>query len=663
MKRYTILIVILLSFLFALQMRADSPLKFDPDSIPPAFSALKDQLYNPAAYYPLWYKMKKEIDAKGGDNAIDLYYLYRDRVSFHYEHSQLDSLRRYVPILKDLCLKVGDDYQYYLSWDLLCEFMLYSNLEEEAMAEHKKMQADATRRNSKIGLAFSTCRIGISYATRKEYDKAQPYIEQAMKEFEKMKCWNDYVGLAYNYIIVLLHNGKKQEALSTFLHLDSIANSFIAENNFKKYGRNILIIKDMASEVYSQLYKEPKDTLIQKKYLDEMEELYKKVPNESRIHYYNSKVQYATITKNYPELIAYQDSVAQYNIQCDNKVGLLHTYYYMSENLFTIHKYKEAYQTLRKYVDLNDSVYKEDFQKQLSEMSTRYNVNKLELEAQKARMVARNTQYYYACALIIILAVALLISIRFYLHKLKSNRLLRKQADDLMLANERVQKAQLVKSAFIQNMNHEIRTPLNAIVGFSECLATIPMAPEDMQEMCSTIKKNSDNLLKIISDTITIAHIDSDESTLNYQPISLDAFCSEVVLQMQEYAQPGVHLHYTPCETDTDLLSDRDVLNQILYNLLHNALKFTQSGEVELSYGVDSGKKELSIYVRDTGPGVSSELKEKIFERFYKVDDFAQGAGLGLSLCTVLAERLEARLYLDDSYHDGCLFVLVHPLK
>lgn len=344
-------------------------------------------------------------------------------------------------------------------------------------------------------------------------------------------------------------------------------------------------------------------------------------------------------------------------------VELLDAYYHMSENQAKAHRYKDAYETLRKYVVLNDSIYKEDFQKQLSEMSTRYNVNKLELDAQKARMEARNTQYYYACALIVILAIALLVGIRFYLHKLKSNRLLRKHAEELIEANEREQKAQLMKTAFIQNMNHEIRTPLNAIVGFSECLAMIPMEPEEIQEMSATIKKSSDQLLKIISDTIYIANIDSNKSVLSYQSISLHALCSGVILQMQEDVQPGVNLYFTPVEPDYYLSTDESILTQILTNLLHNALKFTQKGEVEISYQVDESANELRLYVRDTGPGVSSELKEAIFERFYKIDSFVQGAGLGLSLCRILAEGLGARVYLDDSYHEGCLFVVVHPIK
>ncbi|WP_294477807.1 sensor histidine kinase KdpD [uncultured Bacteroides sp.] len=663
MSRHFSLITIFFCLIFVLQMKAQQPTEFDSDSVPPVFSTLKEKLYSPTEFYPLWYKMKQDIEAKEGDKTQELYYLYKYKVSYHNLHCETDSLEKYIPVFRELCLKVGDLYHYYESWDLLCDIMLFSNSDEESIAEHQKMQEDATRRNNEIGLAFSTSRIGTNYATRREWGKAKYYFEQSMKVFEDMKLWDEYIMLTSNYITTLLHLGEKQKALSSFQHLDSIANSFIKENNIDKYGRRIVVIKGMALEVYSDLYKSPEDTLIMKKYLDETESWFWKVPNMPVSYLYNSRINYARITNNLPQLVAYQDSLAQYNIKTGNMVELLDVYGNMSENLYAVHRYKDAYLVLRKYVSLNDSVYKTNFQKQLNEMSTRYNVNKLELEAQKARMDARNTQYYYACALITILAIALLISIRFYLHKLKSNRLLTKQAQELVLANEKVQKAQLVKTAFIQNMNHEIRTPLNAIVGFSECLAQIPMEPEDIQEMSATIKKNSDQLLKIISDTISIANIDSEDSILNCQPVSINGFCSELIIEMQKYAQPGVNLYYTPGETDYSLNTDKNTVSQILNNLLHNALKFTQSGEVEVSYEVDSSGNELRMYVRDTGPGVSSELKEAIFERFYKIDTFMQGAGLGLSLCRILAERLGARVYLDDSYHEGCLFVFAHPIR
>lgn len=151
MKGYVILLVIFLTFLFTLQIEAKEQMKFDPDSVPPAFSELKAQIYNSEKYLPLWFHVQKQLEAKESDNTLDLYYLYRDRILFHYDNGELDSLKKYTPIFMDLCLKVGDEYQYYRCWDLLCELMLFSNLEEESIAEHRKMQDNAIER--KIGRA------------------------------------------------------------------------------------------------------------------------------------------------------------------------------------------------------------------------------------------------------------------------------------------------------------------------------------------------------------------------------------------------------------------------------------------------------------------------------------------------------------------------------
>lgn len=631
---------------------------FNPDSIPPSFAELKQFHSNPQKYFALWNKIKQSIDAQKEDKTVDYYFLYRDRTLFDYNRNNLDSLKKYTPLFKELCLKLNDEYHFYRSWELLCESLLFSNNLEEETKEHQKMYKDALDRNSKIGIAYSVNRIGMSYAVRDELTKAQPYIQQATQLFKEMERWNEYISQASNYIIILKNIGKQKEALETFLSLDSLANVFINEGNISDNTSRILMIKDMASETYH----EPKDTVILKKYLKEMEALYKILPNAPRLYLYNSKSKYADLRNDFSESITYLDSLAQHYIQNNNIINLLAVYNSMSKSLYQANQHKDAYLTLRKYVSLNDSINKEDFQKQLNEMSTRYNMNKLELDAQRARMEARNIQYYYACILIIVLIITIIIGIKFYLHKSKSNHLLQQQAQALIQANEKAHKAQLMKNAFIQNMNHEVRTPLNSIVGFSECLAEIPMKPEEVKEISVTIKKNSDNLLKIISDMLTIANIDSDENALTSQDIPLNTFCTDLTQEMSEFAQEGVNLYCTPCETDYCLKSNEDTIRQILTNLLHNALKFTQSGEVELSYQINNNRKEVRFYVRDTGPGVDKELKEKIFERFYKVDSFIPGSGLGLSLCRVLADRLKAQVYLDDSYQGGCLFVFTHPL-
>lgn len=659
MRNGLYLIVILCTFLLSTQTKAQKEVKFNQDSIPPAFSKLKTYYNQPEVYLSHWEKIKKDIDNKKGDKTTDLFYLYKDRNYFHYKHGDIDSMKKYTPIIKDLSLRLHNEAEYYRSWSLLCANIIYSNASEDDMRELDKMYNDALDRKSEVGLAFSLNEIANFYGANKNYAKALPYITQAMQLFEKLKFWDEYTPLCANYMVILMSMDKKQEAQNVFYHLDSLADVSLNTSTINMDTARILMIKDMASVVFT----EPQDTIVLRKYLTEMENLYRKSPHVSRIYLYSTKKEYATLKGDFDILLAYLDSCAEYYQNSHNMTNLKRMYNNKASALHQSHRYDEAYLMLRKYVSLSDSLYKNDTQKQLNELSTRYNMNKLELEAQNMSLKARNIQFLYACALIVVLITTLIIGIQFYRHKLKNNRLLRKQAQELQQANEKAQQAQLMKTAFIQNMNHEVRTPLNAIVGFSECLAEIPMSQEETREISATIKKNSDNLLKIISDMISIANIDSGDQRLTYQDIPVNKFANKLLQEMKEYIQPKVKFYYTPCQTDYILSSNEDIVHQILINLLHNALKFTSSGEVELSYEVDNKNNKLYFHVRDTGIGVKSELKEKIFSRFYKVDSFIPGAGLGLSLCRILAERIKARVYLDDTYHDGCLFTFEHPLK
>lgn len=659
MRNGLYLIVILCTFLLSTQTKAQKEVKFNQDSIPPAFSKLKIYYNQPEVYLSHWEKIKKDIDNKKGDKTTDLFYLYKDKNYFHYKHGDIDSMKKYTPIIKDLSLRLHNEAEYYRSWSLLCANIIYSNASEDDMKELDKMYNDALDRKSEVGLAFSLNEIANFYGANKNYAKALPYITQAMQLFEKLKFWDEYTPLCANYMVILMSMDKKQEAQNVFYHLDSLADVSLNTSTINMDTTRILMIKDMASVVFT----EPQDTIVLRKYLTEMENLYRKSPHVSRIYLYSTKKEYATLKGDFDILLAYLDSCAEYYQNSHNMTNLKRMYNNKASALHQSHRYDEAYLMLRKYVSLSDSLYKNDTQKQLNELSTRYNLNKLELEARGLSLKARNIQFFYACTLIVVLVAALIIGIKFYRHKLKNNRLLKKQAQELQQANEKAQQAQLMKTAFIQNMNHEVRTPLNAIVGFSECLAEIPLSKTETKEISATIKKNSDKLLKIISDMISIANIDSGDQRLTYQEIPVNELANKLLQEMKEYIQPKVKFYYTPCQTDYILSSNEDIVHQILINLLHNALKFTSSGEVELSYEVDNKNNKLHFHVRDTGIGVKSELKEKIFSRFYKVDSFVPGAGLGLSLCRILAERIEARVYLDDTYQDGCLFTFEHPLK
>lgn len=632
-------------------------MEFHPDSIPAIFKQLKEYYHQPSLYLSRWNEIKKSIDSKTENRDIDLYYLYQEWNFYHYYQGNVDTVKKYTPIIKDICQHLNYEKGYYKNWYYLCMSIIFSQKDKEGTEEINRMYNEAHSNKSKIGLAFSLNAMGDFYGTEKDYEKAKPHIEQAMRAFEELKYWNEYSTLAANYITILRHMEQYSEAKQTFYHLDSLAN--VSNHGKPLMGSTITaMIKDIAADIFTS----PQDTTILKKYMEELEELYRKHPSIPRMYLYNTKEKYATLKNDILTVIAYQDSCSRYYKSKHNMVNLKRIYHNMARNLQNIGKYKEAYEKLTAYTNLSDSLAMTDSRQQLNELSTRYNMNRLELEAKNISLQARNVQFIHACILILVLLSTLIIGVKFYLHKLKVNRILQKQTDELKQANDRAQRAQTMKTAFIQNMNHEIRTPLNSIVGFSECLAQIPMSPEETKEISATIKKSSDNLLKIISDMISIANFDSENETVSYTDISIDTFCHSIIHEMSEYTQAGVKLFYIPGEKDIILSSNEHIVHQICSNLLHNALKFTTSGEVELKCEADSQKKKLYFYVRDTGPGVNSQLKEKIFERFYKVDSFVPGAGLGLALCRVLAERIGAQVYLDDNYHTGCLFVFEHPL-
>lgn len=237
------------------------------------------------------------------------------------------------------------------------------------------------------------------------------------------------------------------------------------------------------------------------------------------------------------------------------------------------------------------------------------------------------------------------------------------QDKNLIAANEKIQKANEMKAVFIQNMNHEIRTPLNAIVGFSNIISDSSLTQEELKEISKTIKTNSDNLLKIISDMLSIANLESDGEEPHSVPFSVNECCEELINNARIFVNENTNLYSRLPDEDFTLVSDRKMIYKIIFNLLHNATKFTLKGNIELSYRIDASSKRILFLVRDTGIGIPKEKKEIIFERFYKVDSFTQGSGLGLSLCKIYAHRLKGEVYLDDSYQGGSLFVLMLPIS
>lgn len=205
------------------------------------------------------------------------------------------------------------------------------------------------------------------------------------------------------------------------------------------------------------------------------------------------------------------------------------------------------------------------------------------------------------------------------------------------------EKAEL-KQSFLANMSHEIRTPLNAIVGFSNILALDDgVSPEERLEYIGSINKNSDLLLKLINDILELSRIESGYMSFEYEKCFVSELVDSIYMTHQMLISEQLEFIKELDAVQVEVMVDKGRLTQVITNFLNNASKFTKTGYIKLGYRYLSESDRVAIYVEDTGRGIELSEQKMIFSRFYKQDEFSQGAGLGLSICQVIVENCGAK--------------------
>lgn len=237
---------------------------------------------------------------------------------------------------------------------------------------------------------------------------------------------------------------------------------------------------------------------------------------------------------------------------------------------------------------------------------------------------------------------------------------LKRTEEMLVKARDKAEASDRLKSAFLANMSHEIRTPLNAIVGFSSLLTSTESAAEK-ELYNSLIGHNNKLLLNLINDVIDLSKIESGYLELRPDWVNLTELLDESVAEYAHQVPSGVELLTNYPAHDSLVELDRLRIKQILSNFLSNALKNTATGHVEVFYEVDH--QSVRIGVKDTGRGIPQNMLEKIFERFEKLDSFAQGAGLGLPICKLIVEKMNGRILVDSQLGIGTTFIIELPCR
>lgn len=270
---------------------------------------------------------------------------------------------------------------------------------------------------------------------------------------------------------------------------------------------------------------------------------------------------------------------------------------------------------------------------------------------------------------------------------------LRQEGEELLAAKQKAEQSDHLKSAFLANISHEIRTPMNGILGFSDLLSKADLDSASRHEYKTMIQKSSARMLNILNDIVDIAKIESGMVSMNQSCINLNEQCAAITASVNHDAKAkGIRLTFIPGMPDyrATILADVSKLNAILTNLLRNALKYTDKGEITLGYRLEAAAAagetaaqnhgagnghysaapaaaELLFSVRDTGKGIAPGSLRAIFDRFHKVDlrpgEVREGAGLGMSISKTYVEMMGGRIWVESEPGKGSNFYFTLPYK
>lgn len=302
-----------------------------------------------------------------------------------------------------------------------------------------------------------------------------------------------------------------------------------------------------------------------------------------------------------------------------------------------------------------DTLASQSYIRQINTIKAKYQVDKAE--------TASNNEYNKIIISILVGTMALVTL--FVLLAI----LLKRQREKVKLSTQKLatsrinaENAMRTKSVFLSNMSHEIRTPLNALSGFSSLLTEEGLDDETRRQCNEVIQQNSELLLKLINDVIDLSSLEFGKLQFCIALHDAVSICRNVIDTVNKVKQTQAELTFTTELEEMPIETDDSRLQQVLINLLINATKFTPQGSIVLKLEKETDDTVL-FTVTDTGCGIPKDKQANIFQRFEKLNENAQGSGLGLSICQLIIEHIGGQIWIDSEYAEGSRFCFTHPIS
>ena len=592
-------------------------------------------------------------------NDVDMQTRARRALLYYYYNQDLDdSLLLEFPRQHSFFRAQQQWKTYYDTWATMVNHYIFTGSRNQALREVKLMYKDAQTRENNYGIGIASYGLGNAYMDMGYNEEAAKAYERSLRILPNVTEGHVSTILdIYPYYCSVLAD---QQQYQQMLKVTDLWHQYLSDN-IDRLG----VDKDKADQTiyYTYYFNSRATALIGLQRFEEAEQLLmkayentKEVADNSQLSViYNLGLLYTKWGDN-EKAMRYNDRLMHFYDQPDDPVGLLLAKKQRAEILLQSHRYAEAAPLYRDVYLLADSLNLNDVKNQLNEFNTLFKVDEMEKEQQQAR--TRNNYIIFGLiigSLIIIGLVGMALM-----------RRLRQKNRELAVALDHANESDRMKTAFVQHISHEIRTPLNVVTGFAQIISNpdYKLSAEDRDKMLNDISRNTREITSFVSELLEFSENESHNHYELTDSVNINALCREVISGAEVVNAGRLQLGFeTMLNDDFTLCSNEDALRKVLGQLVKNGMKFTEKGHVTLCAALSDNQKELQLTVTDTGIGIPKELHEKIFEKFYKVDSFKQGLGLGLTMARHITSLLGGNLTLDASYVEGTRFLLTLPLE
>lgn len=581
------------------------------------------------------------------------------KVDYYYYgqgENRTDSIIAGVNRLKQYARSVGNAELYYWAWAArLVNYYIIQGEYNIALLEAEKMLQEAKGEKKQGSIAECYYALANVYTAKGLVKKSQEFMLKEIDIFENANVFRYNISCQYS------------DAAKIYIDLGEAEKAPELLKKALKTSRSTYH-EVTAKLVYVSLYLAQGDTAAARKALEECRQMYMGEPSMKRhIHYlYDVEIDYNWRVGNYNKALSVLDERETELRKKNNLTTLMALRKTKADILWDMNRKEEAAGLYRDFLLEQKKEKERNEEITTSEFATMLNLQQLNAEKVRLEKISQKKQLQNTRTILFSVLGLLCIVVIFLwqqrklnakLHRAKNkldeqNRTLIKAEEELRKAKEVAEQSNWLKTMFIQNMSHEIRTPLNSIVGFSGVLVDMLDEKEDIGQYVALIESNSKLLLKLVGDILDISILDS-EVEIKHNAVDVNACCQASIDAAGASFDPGVRLIFEPACDELIINSNYSYIVQVLDNLLGNASKFTHVGSVTLTYEVKKEDNQLIFTVTDTGIGIPVEEQERVFERFVKLDNFSQGAGLGLSICRIVAERLGGYLRIDKGYTQG----------